>query len=54
MSYKFIKIMENNSSPLIRKVRIILLVLIIAGLTLIFTQNIWLPKLTDYVLTKQY
>jgi len=54
MSYKFIKVMENNSSSLIRKVRIILLILIIIGLALIFTKNIWLPKLTDYVLTKQY
>lgn len=54
MSYKFVKVMENNSSPLIRKVRIILLVLIVVGLTLIFTQNSWLPKLTEYVLTKQY
>lgn len=54
MSYKFIKVMENNSSPLIRKIRIILLILIIIGLTLIFTQNIWLPKLMEYILTKQY
>lgn len=54
MPYKFIKVMESNSSSIIRKIRIILLVIIIIGLGLIFTQNIWLPKLNEYALTRKY
>lgn len=51
MSYKFIQVMENNSSPFIKKLRITLLVLIIIGVILLFTENIWLQKLTDYLVT---
>ena len=51
MSYKFTQVMENNSSPFIKKLRITLLVLIIVGMVLLCTENIWLQKLTDYLVT---
>ena len=41
---------ENNASPVVKAVRIILLILIIVGLVLIFTKNLWVPKLVDYIL----
>lgn len=45
--------MENNSSSFIRVIRIILLVLIIAGIGLIFTRDSWVPTLVDYILKIQ-
>ena len=44
------KKMEDNASPIVRAVRIILLVLIIVGIALIFTQDTWVPKLVEYLL----
>lgn len=46
--------MENNASPLIRTVRIVLLVLIIVGIGLILTKDTWVPKLVDYILIVKY
>ncbi len=42
--------MEDNASPIVRAVRIILLVLIIVGIGLIFTQGTWVPRLVGYLL----
>ncbi len=53
----FFKNLEDNSSPFIQGLRKFLLVLIIIGLALIFTQNLWVPTLVDYILaheTKPY
>lgn len=44
------KNIEDNSSPFIKKVRIILLVMIIVGIGLLATQNIWVPKLVAYII----
>jgi len=41
---------EDNASATVKAVRIILLVLIVVGLSLIFTKNLWIPKLVDYIL----
>ena len=48
----FFKIIENNSNPTVRIVRIVLLALIIIGIGLIFTRNIWAPNLVSYLLSK--
>lgn len=56
MTFTFKKL-EDNSSLFVRGLRIFLLVLIIIGVALIFTQNLWVPKLVDYILaheTKPY
>jgi uncharacterized membrane protein YbaN (DUF454 family) len=50
MYNKWRQTMENNSSPTIKKIRIILLILIIIGIGFIVTNNIWVPKLVDYIL----
>ena len=44
------KNIEDNTSPTIRAVRIILLVMIIVGLALIFTRDWWLPSVVNYLL----
>lgn len=41
---------EDNSSPTIRMVRIVLLILIIVGVGLLLTKDMWVPKLVDYIL----
>jgi hypothetical protein len=43
--------MEDNGSPAIKRLRIILLVLIVVGIALLFTQKFWVPRLVDYILT---
>lgn len=48
-----LKNLEDNSSPFIRGLRIFLLVLIVIGIGLIFTQNLWVPKLVDYILAHE-
>ena len=40
---------EDNASPAIRAIRIILLVMIVAGIALIVTRDSWVPKLVDYI-----
>lgn len=44
------KQIENNNSPFIRTVRIVLLILIIVGIVLIFTRDTWVPTLVNYIL----
>lgn len=41
-----------HPTPFIRFVQIFLLILIILGLGLLFTQHIWVPKLVGYILAK--
>jgi len=41
---------EDNSSTTIRVVRIVLLILIVIGITLLMTQDSWVPKLVDIIL----
>ncbi|MCK9344506.1 MAG: hypothetical protein M0P64_00075 [Candidatus Pacebacteria bacterium] len=41
---------EDNASPMIRAVRIGLLILIVMGVGLLFTQGYWVPKLVDWIL----
>lgn len=43
--------MEDNASPVIKRLRIILLILIVIGIALLLTQKFWVPKLVDYLLT---
>lgn len=47
----FLEKIENNSNMFIRILRIILLILIVIGVVLIFTQKLWVPKLVDYILS---
>ena len=52
-----LKKLEDNSNPFIRGFRIFLLILIVIGIALIFTQNLWVPTLVDFILaheTKPY
>jgi hypothetical protein len=49
----FLEKIEDNSSVFIRTFRIFLLILIIIGIILIFTQKIWVPKLVDYILPQK-
>ncbi len=44
------KNIEDNSSPTIRVIRIVLLIMIIIGLTLIFSRDWWLPSVINYLL----
>lgn len=46
----FLMQIEDNSSSTIRVIRVILLVLIVAGITLLLTQKSWLPPLVNYLL----
>jgi len=39
---------------MIKAIRIFLLVLIIIGFSLIFTQKIWVPKVVDFILSDEY
>lgn len=43
---------KNNShpSPLLRGIQIVLLVLIIIGLALLLTQDLWVPTFVEYLL----
>ncbi|MFA6253904.1 MAG: MliC family protein [Candidatus Paceibacterota bacterium] len=41
---------EDNTGPAVKALRLVLLVLIVVGLVLIFTKNLWVPKLVDYIL----
>jgi hypothetical protein len=43
----------RSSSPFIRAVRIFLLVLIIIGIGLIITRDMWVPKLVAYILKSE-
>ena len=52
MKTKWIQKLENNDNW-IKWVRIILLVIIIIGTTVIFTRNIWIPKLVNYIVTHE-
>lgn len=42
-----------NPSPFLRAVQILLLVLIILGIGLLFTQKIWVPKVVAFLLNKE-
>lgn len=44
------KNIEDNSSPFIKKVRIVLLVMIIVGVGLLGTQSFWVPRLVAFIL----
>ena len=44
------KNIEDNASPIVRMVRIILLAMIIVGLGLIATRDSWVPKLVNFIL----
>ena len=39
-----------NPTPLLRAVQIFLLALILAGVVLLSTQNIWVPKVVQYLM----
>ena len=39
-----------QSTPFMRKVQLVLLVMIIIGLALIFTQNLWVGGVVDFIL----
>lgn len=41
---------EDNSSPTIRMVRIVLLILIIIGVGLLLTQDMWVPRVVNLLL----
>ncbi len=45
---------EYHSTPLLRGIQIILLILIVIGITLLSTQKMWLPSLTNFLLTKGF
>ena len=49
MCFKF-KNSECDASPFIKFIRIFLLILIIIGIILLLTQDMWVPKLVDYIL----
>jgi hypothetical protein len=44
---------DYHPSAVIKGVQILLLIVIIIGIGLILTQNIWVPKLVDYLLQTQ-
>jgi len=44
------KQLENNESPIIRTVRIVLLVLIVVGIGLLVTQDRWVPVVVSFLL----
>lgn len=44
---------KYHSGPVIRAVRIFLLILIVIGLGLLATQNFWVPKLVDFILLQK-
>ena len=39
-----------HPSPLLRTIQIFLLILIVIGIILLCTQNLWVPKLVNYIL----
>lgn len=47
---------KNNyhPSPLLRGVQIVLLILILTGIGLLVTQDLWVSKFVDYLLMKGY
>ncbi len=45
---------DYHPTPFITFLNIFLLILILAGVALLCTQNMWLPKVTDYLLRQQY
>ena len=51
--HKFLRQIENNSSPLVRVVRLVLLVLIIIGIGLLLTLKMWVPKLVNIILSSE-
>jgi len=48
----FIKKSDYRQTPLLLGIQIFLLVLIIIGIILFCTQDLWVPKLVNYILTK--
>ncbi|OHA85606.1 MAG: hypothetical protein A2408_00950 [Candidatus Yonathbacteria bacterium RIFOXYC1_FULL_52_10] len=42
---------EYHPSPLLRGIQVVLLALILIGLGLLFTQDMWVPAFVDYLLT---
>jgi hypothetical protein len=53
MKTRWTQKLENNSSKIIKWVRIILLIIIIIGTTIILTRDIWIPKLVNYIVTHE-
>lgn len=45
---------KYHPSKFIRIIQIFLLILIIIGIGLLLTQNIWVPKLVDFILKNNY
>lgn len=43
----------HSNTKLMRGVQIILLLLIVVGITLLFTQKMWLPKVVNYILAQE-
>lgn len=46
----FLKYRNYKPSPLLRAFQFFLLILILIGVALIITQDLWVPKLVDYIL----
>lgn len=44
---------EYHTSPLLRGVQIFLFILIVAGIALLATQKIWVPKVVDFIMTQE-
>ena len=42
-----------HSTPLMKAIRIFLLVLIIIGICLLITRNMWVPKLVEHIVSKE-
>ena len=47
------KCREYHASPLLKAIQIFLLILIVIGIGLFFTQSRWLPNLTNYILKSE-
>ena len=41
---------DYHPSPLMRGIQIFLLILIIIGIILLCNQDVWVPKVVDYIL----
>ncbi len=48
----FLKYRNYHPSPLLRAFQFFLLILIIIGVFLLMTQDLWVAKFTDYLIQK--
>lgn len=53
MKFRF-KYKEYHPTPLMRGIQIFLLILILIGVALIVTQDLWVPSLVDFILKYSY